>query len=97
MILTFSGALDPKSAGDPKNYAVQTWSLQRSAQYGSKHYDEKPAKVTAAQVSADGRTVTLQIADLKPTWGMKIKYNLKAADSTMVQGLLHNTIHRLSE
>ncbi len=90
MILTFSGALDPKSAGDPKNYAVQTWSLQRSAQYGSKHYDEKPAKVTAAQV-------TLQIADLKPTWGMKIKYNLKAADSTMVQGLLHNTIHRLSE
>jgi hypothetical protein len=43
MTLTFSGPLDPKSAGNPRNYAVQTWSLKRSAAYGSKHYDEKPA------------------------------------------------------
>jgi hypothetical protein len=97
MVIIFSGALDPKTAGDPKNFAVQTWSLQRSAQYGSKHCDEKPAQVTAAKVSADGRTVTLEIADLKPTWGMEIKYNLQAADGTTVQGLLHNTIHRLGE
>ncbi len=44
MTITFSGALDPKTAGDPKNYAVKTWSLKRSEQYGSKHYDEKPAQ-----------------------------------------------------
>jgi hypothetical protein len=76
---------------------VQTWSLKRSEQYGSKHYDEKPSKVTAAKVSADGKTVTLEIEDLRPTWSMEIKYNVKAADGAAVQGFLHNTIHRLSE
>ena len=95
--ITFSGALDPKTATDPKNYAVRTWSLKRSAEYGSKHYDEKAATVTAAKLSADGKTVTLEIADLKPTWGMEIKYAVQASDGSAVQGVLHNTIHRLGE
>jgi hypothetical protein len=97
MRITFSGVLDPKTAGDPKNYAVQTWSLKRSAEYGSKHYDEKPSNVTAAKVSADGKTVTLEIADIRPTWCMEIRYALKSSDGTAVQGVVHNTIHRLSE
>ena len=40
------------AAGDVKNYAVRTWSLRRSAAYGSKHYDEKPAVVTGAKPCA---------------------------------------------
>jgi hypothetical protein len=97
MVIRFSGALDPKAAGDPKNYAVKTWALKRSEQYGSKHYDEKPATVTGAAVSADGKTVTLEIADLKPTWSMEIKYRIKSAEGAPVQGFLHNTIHRLGD
>ena len=97
MKITFSGALDPKTASDPKNYAVQTWSLKRSAQYGSKHYDEKGATVTGAKVSADRKTVTLEIADMQPTWCMEIRYTLASTDGSAVQGVVHNTIHRLSE
>ena len=97
MKITFSGALDPKSASDPKSYAVQTWSLKRSAGYGSKHYDEKRANVTSAKVSADGKTVTLEIADVQPTWCMEIRYTLAGADGAAVQGVVHNTIHRLGE
>ena len=97
MKITFSGALDPKTASDPKNYAVQTWSLKRSAQYGSKHYDEKPARVTGARVSADGKTVTLDIADMQPTWCMEIRYAVSASDGAAVQGVVHNTVHRLGE
>jgi putative heme-binding domain-containing protein len=97
MVITFSGALDSKTASDQNNFAIQTWSLKRSDQYGSKHYDEKPSKVTGAKLSADGKTVTLEIEDLKPTWSMEIKYNIKAADGSKVQGFLHNTIHQLSE
>jgi putative heme-binding domain-containing protein len=93
----FSGALDPKSAVDPKHYAVQTWSLKRSEQYGSQHYDEKPALVRAVTVSADGRSATLEIDDLRPTWSMEIKYDVKAADGSVVKGFLHNTIHRLAD
>ncbi len=91
MVITFSGALDPK------NFAVQTWSLKRSEEYGSKHYDEKPHTVTAAKLSADGKSLTLQIEDLKPMWSMEIMYNIKAADGSEVHGFLDNTIHRLSE
>jgi hypothetical protein len=76
---------------------VKTWSLKRSEQYGSKHYDEKPARVTAAKVSDDGKTLTLEIADMKPTWSTEIKYNIKGAGGAPVQGFLHNTIHRLGE
>jgi len=97
MTITFSGKLDSKTACEPKNYAVKTWSLKRSQQYGSKHYDEKPAQVTAATISANGKTVTLEIADMKPTWCMEIKYNIKAADGSTVQSFLHNTIHRLAD
>jgi putative heme-binding domain-containing protein len=94
--VAFSGALDPASAGDPRNYAVQTWSLKRSAEYGSKHYDERRAEVTGVHVAADGKAVTLAIAGLTPTWCMEIKYAVKAADGTTVQGVIHNTIHRLA-
>jgi hypothetical protein len=58
---------------------------------------DQPSAVTAAEVSDDGKTVTLDIADMKPTWNMEVKYNIKGADSAKVQGFLHNTIHGLSE
>jgi hypothetical protein len=95
--LRFSGPLDPKSAGDARRYAVKTWSLKRSEQYGSEHYDEKPAKVTGATVSADGKSVTLHIEDVQPTWSMEIRYDVEAADGSAVTGFLHNTIHRLAD
>ncbi|HEX5269639.1 MAG TPA: heme-binding protein, partial [Gemmataceae bacterium] len=97
MTLRFTGALDAKSAGDPAHYAVRTWGLKRSEKYGSDHYDEKPAKVTGVTVSADGRSVTLAIEGLKPTWCMSIAYDVKAADGRAVKGLLHNTVHRLGD
>lgn len=97
MKITFSGALDSKMASDPKSYTVQTWSLKRSANYGSKHYGEKAAKVTGAKLSADGKTVTLEIAEIQPTWCMEIRYTLVGSDGSAVHGAVHNTIHRLLE
>jgi hypothetical protein len=95
MAITFSGALDTKTAGDPRNYAVKTWSLKRTAKYGSDHYDEKPSRVTAARLAADGKTVFLETPGIKPTWCMEVKYAIKAADGTAVDGVIHNTIHHI--
>src|SRR5581483_9521745 len=91
--VTLTDALDPASAADPRNYAVKVWGLKRSAQYGSKHIDEHPLAVTRATLSADGKTVRLDIPDLAPTWGMEIRYRLKAPDGRAVTGVIHNTIH----
>jgi hypothetical protein len=41
--------------------------------------------------------VTLAIEHLRPTWGMEIRYDVKAMDGSAVKGFLHNTIHRLGD
>jgi hypothetical protein len=97
MTVTFTGALDRKAAADPKNYSVKTWSLKRSAAYGSKHYNEKAARVTGVKVSEDGKTVRLLVADMRPTWCMEVRYQVRAADGRAVEGVIHNTVHRLRE
>jgi putative heme-binding domain-containing protein len=95
--LTFSSKLDTKVATDPKNYSVKTWGLKRSKEYGSQHYDEKPSIVKAASISADGKSVLLEIADLKPTWCMAIKYTIRGAGGEPVNNEIDNTIHYLGE
>jgi putative heme-binding domain-containing protein len=97
MTMRFTGRLDPKSAADARNYSVKTWSLKRTAAYGSKHYDEKSSTIIGAKLAADGKTVTLQIADMKPTWCMEIRYSVKSANGSVVEGVVHNTVHRLGE
>jgi hypothetical protein len=91
--VTFTDALDAKSAADARSYEVKVWGLKRSQQYGSKHIDEKALAVTKATVSEDGKTVRLEIADLSPTRGMEIKYRVKGTDGRSVTGTIHNTIH----
>jgi putative heme-binding domain-containing protein len=97
LALTFSGTLDRPSATDARSFAVKTWSLRRSAKYGSDHFDEKAAAVKAARLSEDGKTVFLAVADLEPTWCMEIRYSLQSADGKRIDGVLHNTIHHLPE
>ncbi|MBI2477492.1 MAG: c-type cytochrome [Planctomycetia bacterium] len=95
--LTFSGPLDLVTTADAGNYAVKVWSLKRSADYGSKHYDEHEISMTEARPSADGNGVFLAIPDLAPTWCMEIKYSLKGKQGESIQGVIHNTVHRLGD
>jgi hypothetical protein len=53
--------------------------------------------VTAAALSSDGKSVTLTIADLQPTWCMEIRYALESPEGAPVAGVIHNTIHRLGD
>jgi putative heme-binding domain-containing protein len=93
--LVFTDPLDPKTVSDLARYAVKTWGLKRTENYGSPHVDEAPSTVTAAKLSGDGRTLSLEIPGLKPTWCMEIAYDLKAPDGAPVRGTIHNTIHHL--
>jgi hypothetical protein len=95
--ITFSGRLDRKSAGDPKHYSARTWSLKRTVDYGSDHIDEKPAQITGAKVSDDGRTVFLEIPGIRPSWCMEITYAIRGEAGEAVEGAIDNTIHQLGE
>ena len=94
--LTFTEPLDPATVAAGK-VQIQTWSLKRTAQYGSKHYDEKPLAVRRATLSPDRKTVLLDVPDIRPTWCMEIKYEFKSADGTPALGVIHNTIHELAD
>ncbi len=78
--VTFSEAIE---TGD---CAIKVWNLKRSAQYGSKHYDERALTISQTELSADKRTVTLEIPDL----GTTPCYELKIGGS-----ILHGTINEL--
>ncbi len=93
--LTFTEPIDAETAIEAANYNVKTWSLKRTRSYGSKHYDEKPMSVSKIQVSDDGKRVLIFMPDLKPTWCMEIKYDLKGSNGRSFSGTIHNTIHFL--
>jgi putative heme-binding domain-containing protein len=92
--LTFTDAVDAKSV-ESKAFDVKVWGLKRSQNYGSKHIDERPLAVAKATVSADGKTVRLDIPDLTPTWGMEVKYRLTGSNGSPFSGTIHNTVHAL--
>lgn len=94
--ITFTEPLDAASVKQADAFTVKTWSLKRTANYGSAHHDERPREIRSATLSQDGRTVTLDVAGLEPTWGMEIKFALRAANQTPVRGVIHNTIHQLN-
>lgn len=98
MRMTFSDPLDKAFAEDPTHYKVQTWSLKRTANYGSRHYDQRELKVRSASLSPDGRVLFVSIPEIHPTWGMEIRCELKGKneDSTVTR-VIHNTIHHLGK
>jgi hypothetical protein len=92
--LTFTEPLDPATPASA--IAVKTWSLRRSADYGSQHINEHPLTVTKIQFSPDQRTITLHLPDLAPAHSVAITWNMRDAVGTAFTGSLHHTIHTLT-
>ena len=101
--VTFAEALNREDAEDADNYSVERWNYKYAAQYGSDDWSvESPdkkgrdeMKVKSARLSSDGRTVFLEIADLKPVMQMGIKYKLHSASGEKVRGDIYHTVNAL--
>ena len=96
LTVTFSDPLDPATV-NADAFALKVWSLQRSASYGSKHYDEHPLDIAGARLSDDGRSVTLDIPGLGPTRCYELRARVRDTGGGAIERSLHGTIHRLSE
>jgi putative heme-binding domain-containing protein len=97
MQITFTEPLDRETATDVANYRIKTWSLKRTANYGSKHYDEQPLAISAAELSKDGCTLLLKTPDIQPTWCMEIVCRLKDTDGRTVERVIHNSVFALGD
>ena len=95
MLIRFTAALDPQAASEVSRYSSRSWTIKRTADYGSDHYHERSLKITAASLLADGHTVFLKIPDIHPTRCMEITYRIRGRGGETVEGVIHNTIHNL--
>ena len=101
--IVFPNPLDPASAADVANYAIEQWNYSYTGNYGSPEFSIADPKVKkhdavelkSARLAKDGRTVLLEIPDLRPVNQMKIKLHLKAADGTPITEEIYNTIHKI--
>ena len=50
--LTFTGPVDPATAGNPASYGMEAWTYIYQSKYGSPEVDQATPKITAATVSA---------------------------------------------
>jgi mono/diheme cytochrome c family protein len=94
LTIEFSDELERTSAENVSNYHIKTWSLKRSANYGSKHYDTKELSVTRATL--EGKTVRLTVPEIVPTWSMEIRYDVRGRSGEPISQTIHNTIHVLA-
>ncbi|NBT13401.1 MAG: heme-binding protein [Planctomycetia bacterium] len=91
--VTFASPLDRAKAGDPAAWRCRTWSLTRSAKYGSPHVGEQDRKITGVDISSDGHTAVVRIEDFGPSQCYELAWDLAAADGGPVAGRIHGTVH----
>jgi len=98
--LTFDQPIDPKSVTDLSKFKVGRCNYQWSANYGSKNWSVADPKkegidrveVVAATLGADGKSVSLKFADMRPAMHTKIEYDLKSASGGPLKGAVYTTI-----
>ena len=101
--LTFSEPLDKATATDPGSYAAEMCNYRRTRGYGSRDYKvtepnrqgRDALEVSKATLSADGKTITLEMPKLQKCMTLRIRYNLKGAKGASVRSEINCTINVL--
>ena len=101
--IAFTCKLDKEIAEDTESYGVERWNYIYSSKYGSPEFSVKDPKtqghdtmtVTSAKLGDDGKSVYLEIADMKPVMQMQIKMDLDAADGEAIESTIYHTVHVL--
>lgn len=102
--LTFTSPLDEASATDVANWNIEQWNYKWTSGYGSPEFSvANPEKkghdkveVASAKLSADRKSVFLEIPAIQPVMQMKISANIKAADGSPVKQDVYNSIYKLA-
>ncbi len=109
--ITFTSPLNKELAENVDRYSVSMWNYRWTSNYGSGHHSTReepgalqkkgdasdPVGVKSAKLSEDGRTVALELEEVKPVMQMKIAFKLEGADKTPANYEIHNTIHVVPE
>ncbi len=83
--------VDKKSASNPKNYAVTSFTYKYHSKYGSPIINDTICPIKAAVVSEDGKKVRLVVDLLREGYVHEIKVNNVVSANNI--GLLHNAAY----
>lgn len=103
LTLTFAQPLDRVTAEDVESYAVYQWNYLYAEEYGSKDWTVADSNkegrdeifVKAARLMSDGKTVFLEMPELRPVMQMEVKYNIDGADGEILRSQIWLSINRL--
>jgi glucose/arabinose dehydrogenase len=103
--LVFSDTLDREIAADPDSYSAVWFQVESTADYGSPEFSpldrskrgRQPIEISAAKLSDDGKTVSLEIPGLRPVTNLIVKYSLRSAAGAKLQSDATFTINRLPD
>lgn len=101
--LTFATELEAKTAEDAESYAVELWDYRYTGNYGSPEVSVKaPGQnghdkldVKSAKLSADRKTLFLEVIGLQVADQFSVKYAVNTADGTELRSEIIGTIHKL--
>jgi PA14 domain len=103
--LTFATKLDAAEAGNKDNYRAERWNYNWTSEYGSPEFkpstDNKEkghdkVEVTKATVSADGKSVFLEMST-QVVMQMMIKFRLATAEGEPLAQEIYSTINYVPE
>ena len=89
-----SDDIDPSSLA-PESFAISRWKINRTANYGSEHFDTEQLEVASVVWDAERRELVLDIPALQPTWCMEIQFDVRSLDGMPIHRTIHNTIHSI--
>ncbi len=97
----FTSPVDAATAGDVQNYSMQVHNYRWTSDYGSAEYkvSDPAAKgrddltITSVKVSADKKSVFIEVPDLQPVDQFRLKMNIKSADGGDVPADVAGTIN----
>lgn len=101
----FTCKLDPKTANDAGSWAAERWNYFYSGSYGSPEFSvDHPGQkghdkleIKSAKLLPDGKTVFLEIPNMKPCDQFKLRFSLDAADGGLVDHELYATIYKMGK
>ncbi len=93
--VVFSEPLGERTSLDPRDYGLEVWSLKRTKNYGSDHYDQHELDIQGVHLSPDRKILSFDVPDIAPTWSMELRLSVMTGDGKAVERVIHNTIHRL--
>lgn len=101
LAVTFTRPLEQDAAETVGNYAIERWNYRFTKNYGSPDLrvsapgveGRDDVSIRSATLLDDGRTVFLEIPDMRPANQYLVRYALRAADGAPIEHEFSYTIH----